>query len=680
VKKLLLAAGVVVALAVTALVLAPALIDWNAYRAPIAAELSRVTGRTVSLDGPIDASFLPSPRILANNVRLGAAGKDGGDPSTDLMSIRAIEVQVALLPLLTGRVVVQRLTLVRPEVLVETDETGRTRWLMDGTSGGLPLDVALQRFAISGGTLVWRDRRHGFQTRVENISLRMTADSLSGTEAADGGATIGGVPVRFTTRVGRVKGSAPVPVNVSFESPDLKSKGTFNGQYLPGDARFIGRLKASGTDARAVLAGVFGAGEADGPAAALVAHPFGLEARVSAGARDIEASDFILDVADQRATGAVRVRLPQRSDEETTVDAAFSTPRLDLDALATAPPLVADTSEKSEDWSDGARFNLALKAGALLVDGRAMQGFAAKVAFAKGKLAIEHVEGQLPGAGNFVLSGAISDTAGHDPAGTALDRAPSFVGTIQVGAANLRDLLSWFRVDARGMPPGRLARAQLTARIFADARHAELSDVDLHVDATRVHGTIAIDYQDHPKVNVDLSADRLDLDAYLDDDGGTTSPTPASGVPTPAAFPPTPTPGVLDAVVGDARFAIAHLTYRGMDLRDVNVVAKIGNGTFAVDRFSGSPPEPEQVLAPDALLVGSKPVSVAPVSTAAPVPPATPVPAAAVGAPAATKPVPAASPSNSPPPAAEPAPPPVPVQPVEDRADFVQGILKNLDR
>ncbi|HET9149662.1 MAG TPA: hypothetical protein VFO61_04190, partial [Alphaproteobacteria bacterium] len=631
----------------------------------------------VSLDGPIEASFLPSPRILANNVRLGAAGKDGGDPSADLMRIRAIEVRVALLPLLTGRVVVQRLTLVRPEVLVETDETGRTRWLMDGTSGGLPPDVALRHFAISDGTLVWRDRRHGFQTRVEDISLRMTADSLSGSKAVDGGATIGDVPVRFTMRVGRVKNSAPVPLNVSFESPGLNSKGTFNGRYLPGDARLTGRLKASGADARAVLAGMFGSAAAGGLAPALVAHPFGLEARVSAGAQDIEASDVGLDLADQHATGTVRVRLPQHPGKGTTVDAAFSTPRLDLDALATAPPLVADNSGKSEDWSDGARFNLALKAGALLVDGRAMQGFAAKVAFAKGKLAIEHVEGQLPGAGSFVLSGAISDTAGHNLAGVTPGRAPRFVGTIQADAANLRDLLSWFRVDARKMPPGRLARAQLTARILADARHAKLSDVDLHVDATRAHGTIGIDYQDHPKINVDLSADHLDLDAYLGDGGGAAIPTAASGVPTPVAFPPTPTPDILAAVVGDARFAIAHLTYRGMDLRDVNMVAKIDNGTFAIDRFSGSPPEPEQVLAPDVPLAGAEPASAAPIPAAAPASAAASVPAAAVAAPAPTKPMPAAAPSNTPS-AAEPAPTPVPVQQVEDRADFVQGILKNL--
>jgi hypothetical protein len=153
-------------------------------------------------------------------------------------------------------------------------------------------------------------------------------------------------------------------------------------------------------------------------------------------------------------------------------------------------------------------------------------------------------------------------------------------------------------------------------------------------------------------------------------------------VPTPVAFPPTPTPDILAAVAGDARFAIAHLTYRGMDLRGVNMVAKIDKGTFAIDRFSGSPPEPEQVLAPDVPLAGAEPASAAPGSATLPIPATAPVSAAAsapaaVAAPAATKPVPAAAPSNTPS-AAEPAPPPVPVQQVEDRADFVQGILKNL--
>ena len=610
------------------LLIAPTVIDWNGYRDRLAAELSRATGRTVSLAGPIEATLLPSPRLLANNVRLSGPDADGGD----LLRLRAVELQVGLLPLLTGHIVVERLTLVRPEILVETDESGRLAWVMDGASGDLLPEVALQRFAISDGTLVWRDRDQGVRARVEKISLKLAADSLSGPAKAEGTAQIDGVPVRFSAGVGRINGKLPLPLNVAVEAPELRAKGEFVGQYLPSEGRITGRLKANAGDGRAALAALAGPSASAGVGAALIAHPLNLEARLSATAQAIDVNDVVVNLADQRATGTVRARIGD-GPRPTAIQATFSAPRLDLDRLATAPPLPVASDSIPSALPRDVSIALEFTSDAVLASGKAVHGFVLKGALDDGAIAVDRVEGLLPGAGAFRVAGTLAGQGGL-----------RFSGTVDAHAANLRDLLAWFDVDARAVPAGRLANATLTAKLAADAERADLSDIDLHLDSTRAHGAARIDYGGKQGVRLDLAADHIDLDAYVG--GDPQSPAESAS-------------GALADLSGEGRFTVGSLTFRGVDMRDVDLTANLAGGAFNVARFSSSPPEAGEFM----------PAAAGPVAAA--LPEAVPV---ALPAPETDHSVAAAEPVPAP---ADPAPTSTEA---ENRDSFVRGILGILTR
>lgn len=628
--RFLVVAGVIGAAVLAALFIAPVVIDWNGYRGTFAAELSRATGREVALDGPIEATFLPSPRILANNVRLSGL-KTGGNDEGDLLRLRAVELQVGLLPLLTGHIVIERLTMVRPEILVETDATGKVSWVMDGAGGETLPDVALQRFAITDGTLVWRDRDHGVQARVEKISMKLTADSLSGPAKLEGGAQIGDVPVRFTANIGRIRESAATPFNLTFQSPDLHAKGEFVGQFTTAGPRLTGRLKMSGSDARAVLAALSNPSAGQGIAAALIAHPFAFEGRVSASPQLVEANDVIVDLGDQRATGALRVGIDP-SHRGTAVDMSLAMPRLDLDGLATVPPL-AVKDDADAVFPHDLDVKLAFSADAVVAAGKVLQGVVLKAALGDGALSINQFAAQLPGAGSLQIAGAF---AGRDK--------PAFDGTIDAKAANLRDLLSWLQLDTASVPSGRLAGASLKAKLFADAERAEMSDIDLSVDTTRAHGSLRFDYRQPVGFHVDLAADRLDLDSYQE---GDVPPATTAAV----SISPTQAPDVFSSLSGDGRFAIGRLTYRGIDLRAVDLKATVANGEFTVADYSAQPSDPGEFQS---------------TATADPALP----PAAIVLTPRGEPPQPAV-PTLLRAPAAEP-----PLTPKDDRDGFVSGVLK----
>jgi hypothetical protein len=594
-------AGVVGAVGLAALFVVPTLIDWNDYRGTIAAELSRATGRHVVLDGPIEASFLPSPRILANNVRLSGPATDADG---DLLRLRSVELRVGLLPLLGGHVVIQQLTLVRPEILVETDDSGEARWVMDGAGGDLLPDVALQRFAISDGTLVWRDRDNGVKTRIEKISLKLTADSLSGPAKAEGSAQIGDVPVRFTANIGRMKKGAPVPLNVTFTASGLDAKGEFSGQFQSSAGKLTGHAKTSGSDARVVLGALFGPQAAEGIAPTLIAHPFAVDFNLAASGGVIEANDIALDLGDQHATGTLRVRNDDGSAPP-IIDASFTASTLDLDRLATASALPVKTDQANGLPRD-IRVALDFSSDAVLISGKVVQGFVVKAALDNGTLSFHRLEGQLPGAGSFAVTGAFSGRENL-----------AFDGMLDVKTANLRDILSWLQVDTSSVPGDRLSSAALKAKLSVDANHLQLSDLDLHVDATRAHGSALLDFRDKTAVHLDLAADNLDLDAYRsNDDDAPPAPTPAAAASALAA--PSTAPGMLGALTGDGRFAVGRLTYRSMDIRGVDFSASLANGVFAVANFSGVPPDPGEFQQPseavESALVPPREVTATPVA------------------------------------------------------------------
>ncbi len=87
------------------------------------------TGRGLTIDGDINLDIGIRPTIVLTDIGVQNASW-GSRP--DLLKIRRFEVQVALLPLITGRIKIKKCVVFEPNFLLETD-----------TSGKLNIDIAL---------------------------------------------------------------------------------------------------------------------------------------------------------------------------------------------------------------------------------------------------------------------------------------------------------------------------------------------------------------------------------------------------------------------------------------------------------------------------------------------------------------------------------------------------------
>src|SRR5664279_4118224 len=96
-------------------------IDPNDFAAPILARIKQATGRNASINGGIDLKVSLTPRLAVHDLAL-ANAPWGHSPQ--MVTVKQLDIAVALLPLLQRRIDVARIDLSEPSVILETDAQG----------------------------------------------------------------------------------------------------------------------------------------------------------------------------------------------------------------------------------------------------------------------------------------------------------------------------------------------------------------------------------------------------------------------------------------------------------------------------------------------------------------------------------------------------------------------------
>ena len=115
----------VVAALIAAVGVAWLLFDPNDYRDTIAEEVQRATGREFGIEGRIRVSMWPRPRLGVADISL--ANIPGGSRQA-FVTIGEVEADIALRPLLRGRLDFTLLRIRGLDVLFETDAEGTGNW------------------------------------------------------------------------------------------------------------------------------------------------------------------------------------------------------------------------------------------------------------------------------------------------------------------------------------------------------------------------------------------------------------------------------------------------------------------------------------------------------------------------------------------------------------------------
>ena len=237
-RTVLIAAGVVVALPIAGIAIFAATFDANAYKPRIAAAVKEATGRDLALNGPIGLKLGLHPGVRVEDVAV-ANAPWGSRP--EMAKLRALEVEVAILPLLSGTIQVNRVVLLSPDILLETDAEGRGNWEIAAPARGQappaaatspaaapqPEAQARQRelflgeLTISDGKVAYRDGRTRGTTTLALPRFTARAASRTSPLSLDLAAALNGNDVTLAGTVGPLArllgtpGTAPWPVDLA---------------------------------------------------------------------------------------------------------------------------------------------------------------------------------------------------------------------------------------------------------------------------------------------------------------------------------------------------------------------------------------------------------------------------------------------------------------------------------
>lgn len=205
------AAGLV-ALILVGVAIAVATVDPNRFVAPLAARVKADTGRDLTVQGPVDIALSLEPKVVLPGVAFANAP---WSKTPQMMTAKRIEVQIALLPLLSRRFDVVQFTLVDPVIALETDANGRGNWEFHAGSGNAPAAsapgaagaagaaaIGVGNVEIRNGTLTYRNGATGKLTHASVERMTLHARDMQAPVAVDFRGRLDDVPVALAGEVG----------------------------------------------------------------------------------------------------------------------------------------------------------------------------------------------------------------------------------------------------------------------------------------------------------------------------------------------------------------------------------------------------------------------------------------------------------------------------------------------
>jgi uncharacterized protein involved in outer membrane biogenesis len=587
-----------VVLVVAAALIGPSFVDWNAHKARIAAEVRKATGRDLTIDGDVHLAILPAPALSADQVSI--ANIPGGS-APYMAQVRELRVRIALLPLIQGRVQVESVSLVAPEILLEELADGRRNWEFGATAragdaaearateAGLADQIQLDSFTISDGNLTYRNAASGREEHIEGLDAEIVAESLAGPLTTRGGAVVRGIETEFDLAAGRLVKAGATPLNLTLRLPQADAAARFAGSVSvhPGTLRFRGHLESQGSNLAAAL-DALSAARADALPAPL-AQSFALQSDIAGDLAGVSTSDLRLQLGEARLSGDAALELGEIPD----LTVSLSATRIDLDQLlalelparSTAPrpaPSAADEASAGNASSPPrnlkARLELAVEG--VIYRGQAIRQLRFDASLQDGKITVGQAMALLPGGSDLSLTGVLSPG----------ETGARFSGRVESLSDNFRGLAAWLGADLARVPADRLRRMSFSSRIEAGGQQIALQDIDLRVDLTRVTGGVVAALRQRVGLGIGLAVDGLNLDAYLP------VPPPAAGqgqgstreaAAAPAASRPTEAFGaLLERYDANLDFRIGSLTYGGVAAKDLHLDGTLQNGALTLRQSS----------------------------------------------------------------------------------------------
>jgi len=528
VKRILIFVGAVVVALAGAVLIVPSFVDWTEYRDTFEQRLEAATGRDVEIDGAVAMSVLPRPALALEGVRVGSIP---GATNADFLAADSISVNLAVAPLLGGRVQFSSIELARPVIFAEVLADGRATWEFalgeDGqessdTNADAESDLGIDSLLITDGTIRYSDASSGNVYDIEGISAEISAPALSGPFDVSATAGVNGTVWDVIATHGAIRSGRASTFVLELAALDTALTGRFAGATdFTGNSDLVsGRVEFRAEQLGAAL-GAAGFSEIEAAPSSLLNDSASLSGEISVASSGLEAEELEIALGETSATGtgsfewgaeprfALDLQLGRTSLDGWIDGRADATTR---HALMTLPSVFRSAhaqDQASASFALPSNLSGTLDVTASLMEwrGQLLRNGRLAAILADGEVTITELGVDLPGNSSVAANGFLSVEEG----------APLIDLDARFTSRNFRSFLAWWDAEPSAdiFPPGRLNALSIESRISVSPAQVELSNVAVTLDSTQATGSGRYELGQTSNLYLDLSIGSFDLDSYL---------------------------------------------------------------------------------------------------------------------------------------------------------------------
>lgn len=275
-KKILIVSVSIVSVLLLAVLIVPSFFDWNTQKTRIETAATEALGQPVVINGNIALALLPTPRLKAEGLRVGARDLLIDGPS---ISASLVDVRVAFWPLLSGKIEAGRVVLRDADIAILTGQQNKTKDTTAPETRISKPNITLPAVDIENAKITFIDAQSNDETTVSEIDLLISAQSVSGPFSIEGGLRYQSVPLALSIQTGNIDADDfPFELRIyAAGGPafDIKAVGSA-GDILSEAPRVEGRIGVTADDLGLVLANIV-----QNPAPTLVGKPLNVEAPIT---------------------------------------------------------------------------------------------------------------------------------------------------------------------------------------------------------------------------------------------------------------------------------------------------------------------------------------------------------------------------------------------------------------
>ena len=230
------------------------LMPLDSFRSPLERVVSRGLGREVHIAGSLHASLYPEIGLSAGDVSI--ANVTGGEAKL-FAQVGTMAVGAKLLPLLSRRIEVTRLTLDHPTINLEVDKNGTGNWNFGSGSGSAgtsgPDQLSISGLRVLGGEISYSDARTGKRKQVSQANASLTLEAMDQPALFDLDAVYDKEKLTVTGNIDNPQAfmrKEPAKLALELKSASLNLK--FDGT-VTGSTQSSGTVTASGPSLRQLM-------------------------------------------------------------------------------------------------------------------------------------------------------------------------------------------------------------------------------------------------------------------------------------------------------------------------------------------------------------------------------------------------------------------------------------------